>query len=122
MTLYAIYAKPENGPDAIWVLPDKFSWGAFLFAPFWALARGAIAYLLLWIAVAIGLFLLAPHIGGDLSVLLYLIFALWTGFAATPIAGQALENRNWIASGELAADSTLSAEQAWLEKNYGPRP
>jgi hypothetical protein len=122
MTLYAIYAKPENGPDAISVLPDKFSWGAFLFAPLWALARGAIAYLVLWIVVMGGLFLLAPRIGDDVAVLLYMVFALWTGFAASPIAGRALENRSWISSGELAADSTVAAERIWLERNYGPRP
>lgn len=121
MTLYAIYAKPENGPDAIWVLPDKFSWAAFLFAPLWAIARGAVAYLVLWIIVAGGLWLLAPRIGGDVSALLYLSFALWTGFAASPIAGRALEGRNWIPSGQLAADSITSAERIWLERNYGSR-
>ena len=121
MTLYAIYAKPENGPDAISILADKFSWGAFLFAPLWAISRGAIAYLLLWIAVAGGLFLLVPRIGDDIAGLLYLIFALWTGFAASSIAGQALEGRNWIASGVLAAENTIAAERMWLEKNYGFR-
>jgi|TARA_A100001391_G_scaffold160458_1_gene119129 hypothetical protein len=121
MTLYAIYAKPENGPDAISILADKFSWGAFLFAPLWAISRGAIAYLLLWIAVAGGLFLLVPRIGDDIAGLLYLIFALWTGFAASSIAGRALEGRNWIASGVLAAENTIAAERMWLEKNYGFR-
>lgn len=122
MTLYTIYAKPENGPDAIWVLPEKFSWAAFLFAPIWALARGAMAYLVLWLVVTLGLVLLAPQFGDELAVLLYLIFALWTGFAAASIAGRALEGRDWIPSGELAADSTVAAERIWLNRNYGSRP
>ena len=122
MTLYTIYAKPENGPDAIAVLPDTFSWSAFLFAPLWALSRGALAYLVLWVVVAGGLWLLAPRVGGDVAVLLYLSFALWTGFAASSITGRVLQARNWIDSGELAADSTSAAERLWLEKNYGPRP
>ena len=122
MTLYSIYAKPENGPDAIWVLPDRFSWAAFLFAPVWALIRGAIAYLVLWLVVTLGLVLLASRLGSELAVLLYLIFALWTGFAAAAIAGRALEGRNWIPSGEIAADSTPTAERIWLNRNYGSRP
>ncbi|WP_417579020.1 hypothetical protein [Pelagibacterium sp.] len=122
MTLYAIYAKPENGPDAILVLPEKFNWSAFVFAPFWAIARGALAYLVLWIVIAGGLYWLSPVIGGDSAALLYAIFALWTGFAAAAIAGRALEGRNWIASGEVAADSTTAAERIWLKRNYGPRP
>lgn len=121
MTLYSIYTKPENGPDAISVLPDTFNWGAFLFAPLWSLSRGALAYLLLWIVVAAGLWLLAPHIGGGVAALLYLSFALWTGFAASSIAGRVLEGRNWIDSGELAADSSPAAERLWLEKTYGQR-
>ena len=36
MTLFSIYAKPEAGPDALIVLPDRFSWTAFVFTPLWA--------------------------------------------------------------------------------------
>lgn len=121
MTLYSIYAKPEKGPDALFVLAEKFNWTAFLFAPLWAIFRGAFAYLVLWIAIAAGLFWSVPAIGEDVACALYIVFALWTGFAASQIAGRALLHRDWIASGELAAPDMVAAERLWLEKTYGVR-
>lgn len=122
MTLYAIYAKPEAGPEAIAVLGDRFSWGAFLLTPFWALARGAVAFLCLWAIIAIGLYLAAPHIGDDVAILLYVVFALWAGYAAPQIAGRVLRRRNWITRGELVAPNLETAERLWLEMTYGARP
>lgn len=122
MTLYSIYAKPDKGPDALFVLPERFDWLAFLFAPLWAIFRGAFAYLMLWILVVAALVWAAPAVGGDAAFALYLVFALWTGFAASGVAGRALLHRDWIMSGELAASDTASAERLWLEKTYGVRP
>lgn len=121
MTLYSIYTKPEKGPDALSVLAERFIWSAFLFAPLWALLRGAWAYLTLWIVIAGGLFWVAPLIGGNAATALYAVFALWTGFAAPQIAARALEHRDWMANGELAAPDSATAERLWLEKTYGTR-
>ncbi|SDG22824.1 hypothetical protein [Pelagibacterium luteolum] len=122
MSLYTIYAKPEAGPDAIAVLGDRFSWFAFLVTPLWALLRGAVAFFCLWAVIAIGLYRLAPHIGDDAAIVLYLVFALWAGYAAPQIAGRVLRRRDWITSGELVAPDTETAERLWLERTYGARP
>lgn len=122
MTLYSIYAKPEKGPEALLVLPDRFIWSAFLVAPFWALLNGAWAYLAFWMLVAAALFWSARLIGGDAAMALYAVFALWTGFAASQIAARALEHRDWIATGEVSAPDRVTAERLWLEETYGARP
>lgn len=121
MTLYSIYAKPEKGPEALSILPERFVWTAFLFAPLWALAHGTLAYLLAWIVVAGLLAWGAPVIGHDAALALYAVFALWTGFAAPAIAARALARRNWIESGELVAPDAATAERLWLEQTYGAR-
>lgn len=122
MTLYSFYAKPDKGPEALLVLPDRFIWSAFFFAPLWAIVRGTWAYLVLWILVAATLFWAASLIGGGAAMALYAVFALWTGFAAPGIAARALEHRDWVASGEFAAPDRVTAERLWLEKTYGARP
>ena len=119
MTLYSIYAKPEKGPDALSVLAEKFSWTAFLFAPLWALAHGAFAYLVLWMVLVAALFWSAPLIGWGAALALYGVFALWTGFSAAQIAGRAMLHRDWIVRGEVAASDAVAAERLWLEKTYG---
>lgn len=122
MTLYSLYSKPENGPEAIAAIGEKFSVLAFLFTPLWALARGAWLFLMLWIGVAALLFLGRDVIGVDAAAALYLLFALWSGFAAPQIVGHALAGRGWIAHGELAAANAPMAETLWLKTLYGACP
>ncbi|WMT92258.1 hypothetical protein [Pelagibacterium sp. H642] len=122
MTLYSIYAKPEKGPEALLVLPERFIWSAFLFVPLWAILRGTWAYFVLWIVIAGALYWSVPLIGGEAAMALYAVFALWTGFAAPGIAARALQHRDWIASGEFSAPDQVTAERLWLEKTYGARP
>ena len=119
MTLYAIYAKPDRGPEALSVLRDGFSWMAFLFAPLWAIGRGAVLYFIVWCVVAGGLVWAIPLVGPGAALGLYGVFALWTGFAATSIAGRALLSRDWIETGELTAPDKVTAERLWLERTYG---
>lgn len=121
MTLYAIYAKPENGPDALAFLADRFSWSAFLLPPLWAFSRGALAFVVLWLVVAAALVWAVPVIGSGAAFALYGVFALWGGFAAPSIHAQVLSRRDWIAMGELVAADMATAERLWLEKAYGAR-
>ena len=119
MTLFSIYAKPEAGPDALIVLPDRFSWTAFVFTPLWAIVHGTVLFALVWVAVVLGLRLGAPRIGGDTALALYALFALWSGFAAPQIAAKAMEHRRWMALGEVSAPSAPDAERIWLGRRYG---
>lgn len=121
MTLYAIYAKPENGPDALTFLADKFSWSAFLLPPLWAISRGAVAFLVVWMVVFGALIWAAPVVGSEAAFALYGVFALWTGFASSSIHARALDRRDWIAMGEVVASDGVSAERIWLDQIYGAR-
>ncbi|RDE08541.1 hypothetical protein [Pelagibacterium lacus] len=122
MTLYAIYAKPEAGPEAIAVLSERFRWTAFLFTPLWAMFHGAIGFVLVWALLVAALAASVPLIGPAAALGLYGVFALWTGFAAARIAGRALLRRNWLALGELVAADGATAERLWLEQRFGARP
>lgn len=121
MTIYTIHSKPEDGPEAIAALPERFVWTALFFTPIWALARRAFGFFALWLVVAAALWLVHPHIGMDGAIALYLLFAVWSGFAAPAISARALERAGWIAHGDLAASDRETAERLWLERVYGAR-
>lgn len=122
MTLYAIFSKPENGPEAIRAVGERFVWSAFLFTPLWAGSRGAFGLIGLWALVVIALYLGAPHIGQDTALWLYSVFALWCGFAAPAVDERLLLRAGWIDHGTLVAPDTQAAELAWLNRIYGRRP
>ncbi|GGA37513.1 DUF2628 domain-containing protein [Pelagibacterium lentulum] len=122
MTLFGLYSKPENGPEAIEAVSEKFRWTAFFFSPLWALSKGLWLYLALWLAIAAALGMGQQFMGADAAVALYGLFALWTGFAAGAIEGRALKARGWIDHGDIAAFDRTQAENLWLKKHYGARP
>ncbi|WP_116652452.1 DUF2628 domain-containing protein [Pelagibacterium sediminicola] len=121
MTVFAIHSRPDDGPEAIAAVPDRFVWTAFILTPVWALAKRAFWFFALWLAVAAGLWFAQTHIGADAALLLYLVFALWSGFAAPAIASRALKRAGWLTHGDLAAPDLETAERMWLERVYGPR-
>lgn len=119
MTVYAIFSKPEDGPEAIEPVPDRFVWAAALVPPLWALARGAWSLLLLWILTVALLSGVEPYLGGETVGWLYLLFALWCGFAAPGFAMRTLMRRGWIANGDLVAGNKDMALARWLALTYG---
>ncbi len=121
MTIYAIYSKPDAGPEAIAAVPERFFWSAFLVTPFWALKNRSWAFFLLWLVVAVALGAAHGVIGTGAVTALYGLFALWSGFAAPAVAARALERRGYMAHGDLAAPDLETAERAWLERLYGER-
>lgn len=121
MTIYAMFSKPDAGPEAIAAVPERFVWSAFLITPIWALANKAWGFFGLWLLVAMVVGVSQRFIGSDASVMLYGLFALWSGFAAPAIAARALKKSGWLAHGELAAVDAEAAEALWLQKLYGAR-
>lgn len=121
MTLFAIFSKPDDGPEAIEAIRHGFSWTAFLFTPIWALIHRAWLVLLVWVILVLTLDRLALAIGFDTAFALYGVFALWVGFAAPQIRERVLARRNWLAHGDVSAPSLESAELTWLSKVYGAR-
>lgn len=121
MTIFAILTRPDDGPEAISAVPDTFVWPAFLVTPVWALFHRAYGFLGLWFLIAAALYAAHFGIGSGTALMLYGLFALWSGFAAQQIRTMAMERSGWMVHGELTAVDVQSAERAWLERNYGAR-
>lgn len=121
MTLFAIYSKPDDGPEAVEAVKLGFSWPAFLFTPVWALLHRAWLVLLVWVITALILDQVGIVIGYGAAFSLYCVFALWVGFAAPQIRERGLERRNWLAHGDVSAPSVEGAETIWLTRLYGAR-
>ncbi|WP_404400914.1 DUF2628 domain-containing protein [Pelagibacterium halotolerans] len=121
MTLFAIYSKPDDGPEAIEAVRQGFSWAAFLLTPVWALLYRAWVVLLAWILAILAFDPLALALGFETAAGLYTVFALWIGFAAPQIRENGFTRRGWLAHGEVSATSLESAETIWLRRLYGAR-
>ena len=111
VTLYAIYAPRAGRPDLPAAIPEKFSWTAAILPPVYLLAHGLWLELLVWTAKLVVLVYLARVIGGEAASALYLLGAIWLGFAASGLRRDALTRRGWRLRGHRVA---LSAELAQL--------
>jgi hypothetical protein len=112
VTLYAIFDPQPGKPDLPRVLPEAFSWFAAILPPFFCLAHGLWLALALWIVKLVALVLLSGFLGGDVATLLYLLLAVWLGFAAPGLRRRALLRRGWRHRGDRVAPS---ADLARLE-------
>lgn len=119
MTIYSILENPERGPEAVEVIPDRFIWSAALFSPLWALFNRAWGFVLLWCVLLAVVVASRDVLGTGGAVSLYLLLALWTGFAASGIKRRAMEKRGWMPGGEWVARSTGDALALWLDRRYG---
>lgn len=64
MKSWTVHLKPDREPV---LLREGWSWGAFLFGPFWLLARRAWVPAALWLALCVLLVALAPAAGRPVS-------------------------------------------------------
>ncbi|SEQ22830.1 Protein of unknown function [Devosia sp. YR412] len=112
MTLYAIYDPKPGRPDLPAAVPESFSWFAAILPPAFLAAHGLWLELVAWGLKVIALVLLSRFIGGDAAFALYLLTAVWLGFAASGLRRHALAWRGWTYRGERVA---LSADMAQLE-------
>ncbi|WP_137150470.1 DUF2628 domain-containing protein [Devosia sp. FKR38] len=112
MTLYAIFDPKPGRPDLPVAVPERFSWLAALLPPLFLIAHGLWLELVAFVLKLVALLVLADYIGGDAAFGLYLLVALWLGFAAPGLRRHALVWRGWTHRGTRIA---LSAEMAQLE-------
>jgi hypothetical protein len=105
MATYAVYARPGDPLNAVFVAED-FSWGAFAFTAFWALWNR------MWIVAAVLLALLA--ITSALPIPLQFVFStclsFLLGFHGNDLLGWSLARRGYADAG-LAAGSNLEAAE-----------
>lgn len=111
MTLYAIFDPKPGRPDLPAAIPEIFSWFAALLPPFFLMAHGLWLELAAFVLKLAVLVVLSVFIGGDTAFALYVLVALWLGFAASGLRRHALAWRGWTHRGERVA---LSADMAQL--------
>ena len=83
MALYVVQARGDDSAalERAVLIKDGFSWGAFVFAPFWLLYHRLWIPLLIWIALEAGfIWLVVPHVDGGVSVGIDLLAHLFAGF------------------------------------------
>lgn len=112
MTLYAIYDPKPGTPALPAAVPEKFSWLAALLPPVFLLIHGLWVELLALIVLIVALVMLSGFIGDDAASALYLLAAIWLGFAASGQRRNGLAARGWTLRGERLA---ATAEMAQLE-------
>ena len=115
MTLYAIFDPKPGKPALPAAIPETFSWLAAVLPPVFLIRHGLWLQLLAFVLALVGLGVVARFIGGDAAVLLYLLGALWLGFAAAGLRRTALKASGWRHRGDRVAPSADLAQLAALE-------
>ena len=112
MTLYAIYDPKPGRPDLPAAIPERFSAFAAILPPVFLVTHGLWLELVAWVLKLVALIVLSAFIGDPAAFALYLLGAMWLGFAAPGLRRHALAWRGWTFRGERVA---LSADMAQLE-------
>ncbi len=118
MTLYSIYARPEQAAPA--AVPDRFSWFAALFPPVFALVHGlwlALAGMVLFVAL---LAFVAAWVGPEAGFWLYVLAAFLFGLEASGLRRAKLARSGWVWSGDLVAAAEDLAQTEWLRRSRQP--
>ena len=112
VTLYAIFDPKPGKSDLPAAIPEKFSWFAAILPPFFLLAHGLWLELVAWLLKVVALVVLSAFIGDDAAFALYVLVAIWFGFAAPGFCRHALQWRGWRPRGARVA---MSRDMAQLE-------
>ena len=112
MTLYAIFDPKPGRSELPAAVAEKFSWLAALLPPVFLIAHGLWLELVAWLLAVVALVVLSRFIGNDAVCWLYVLGAIWLGFAASGFRRHALAWRGWSHRRDRVA---MSAELAQLE-------
>ena len=112
MTLYAIFDPKPGRPDLPAVVPETFSWLAAMLPPVFLLKHGLWLEFVAWVLKVAALIVLSRFVGGDAAFLLYVLAAIWLGFAAPGLRRHALQWRGCTLRGARIAPG---ADLAQLE-------
>lgn len=118
MTTYIALAPPEAGgrirteadADRLVLVPDQFSFWAFAFSLLWFVYHRMWLFVLGYLALTIGLEVLAIQIGGAAPTLVTLVISLAIGFEAQTLRCWFLERKGWRVIGHVVAANPEEAE------------
>ena len=119
MSLYAVHAPRQRtlAPERATFVRQGFSCGAFLFGPFWLVARRAWLGVALWV-VLIVLLIAARRLGLSTGALQWIaLLAAWlTGLEAANLWGRSLARRGLPLDALVFGRDAVEAERAyWTE-------
>ena len=112
MTLFAIFDPKPGRPDLPAAVPETFSWLAAILPPVFLSVHRLWLELAAWLLGFAMLVVASIVLGGVAAFSLYILGAIWLGFAAPDLIRRALLRRGWTARGERVA---YSADMAQLE-------
>jgi hypothetical protein len=124
MTPPAADAGPRGGIERARVIPDAFSWGAFLLTGLWLLGRrlwlATLIFALVWGAVWFVHRRLGIHDGA--LTLLYGTIALFLGFEGRNMVVRKLTRQGWQLADVVEARSLADAERRYFERALAAHP
>ncbi len=123
MTVYMVFEPPETSGDAaeraerIAFVRDRFTWGAFLFAPLWMLWHQLwlvlAGYLIVMAALGGGLWYAGVGIATLVAILAPIAFLI--GLEAASLRRWTLRQQNWRELGTVIGDDIESAERRFFD-------
>jgi hypothetical protein len=116
MSIYTIYRRPADAPDAVVLVKEGFSWLAFAFTAFWAVAKGlwVVALMLVSILVLIAVAASAFRLGDGVALALQLAVSSIFGFEARNIWRWSLRRAGYEEIATISGDSSTEAELAYF--------
>lgn len=107
---------PQSGADPLEteLVRDRFSLGAALLPPIWALMHGLWLEMLGWVVGLVGIIVIGTFVGGTAAFWLYVLFALWFGSAASDLRVAALSRSGYLDAGARVAANDLMAEHDFI--------
>ncbi|MBN9457745.1 MAG: DUF2628 domain-containing protein [Bosea sp.] len=130
MAFYTVMTPPPSeagGHEAIErarVMPDGFSWGAFLFQGLWLLGSRLWLATLLFTLAWLALFLLQTRIGFHPTALglIYWTIALFLGIEGRNLVVRKLSRKGWVLADVVEARSLAEAERRYFERALADGP
>ncbi len=119
MAVYQVFISPRGARNpqaesgAVFI-PDRFSWGAALLPPVWAMLHGLWLELVIWVAGMIVLGALAPVLGDTAVFWTYVLASVLIGAEAAGIRASNLRRRGYFGGGDIIAGSIDLAEMRWI--------
>ncbi len=115
MPLFSLYRSVDDPVALPEAVPEEFSWFATLLPPVHALAHRLWDQLALFVAGMLTIVLVAPLVGPDAAIWLYILLAIACGFAAPGAQRRALQRRGYASLGHRFAGDAESALVAVME-------
>jgi hypothetical protein len=111
-------AEPAIAAERARFVRDGFSWPAFLFGPFWLLARGLWLALIMWIlgAVLVALAIRSGYLGGGAGGWLYLLSFWFLGVEGRRFVAAAVERRGFVFADVVVAPNRSTAEEIFFHR------